>query len=112
MTTALLHIWERVCAMGAAHGVNPALFAALYLTHHPLFWGTMAWLTARVRRRQPVGGVAALGAFFWLMPYLYVLGWGRSLPLWLYGCVALALIVGGGHALREARRRMASRNSG
>ncbi|MBV9850054.1 MAG: hypothetical protein JO250_10315, partial [Armatimonadetes bacterium] len=73
MTYFLLQRWQDVLHYGNAHGVNPWVFSALYLAHHPLFWGTMAWLVARARRKRPMAGVVALAVFFWLMPYAYIL---------------------------------------
>ena len=106
MIDALTHLWTHVLRLGDHYGVDAALFAALYLAHHPLFWGTMAWLAARVRRKQPTQGVVALGAFFWVMPYLYVLVFGHGLPWWAYAVAGVVLVVGGAHAVREVRRRL------
>ena len=92
----LLRHWHALLLLGTAHGVNPVLFGALYLAHHPLFWGTMAWLAARVRRQAPGRpAVAALGVFFWMMPYAYVFLFGRGLPWWAYGLALFFLAVGG-----------------
>lgn len=106
MTEALSHLWAHVLTLGSRYGVNAALFGVLYLAHHPLFWGTMAWLAARVRRQQATGGVIALGVFFWVMPYAYVLGFGHGLPWWAYGAAGVVLLVGGAHVVREVRRRL------
>ena len=111
MTETILHWWAYVLRLGHEYGVNATLFAVLYLAHHPLFWGTMAWLAARVRRRQSVRGVVALGVFFWLMPYAYVFVFGHGLPWWAYGVGILVLAVGGTHMVREVRRRLRSRDT-
>ena len=100
-------LWRHITDIGGHYGVNPALFAVLYLAHHPLFWGTMAWLAARVRRKRPVAAVVALGVFFWFLPYSYVFVFGRGLPWWIYALAAVAVAVGGTHAFREIRRRLA-----
>ncbi len=102
----LLLLWRHVTALGTHYQVNPLLFAVLYLAHHPLFWGTMAWLAARVRARRPVRAVIALSVFFWLLPYLYVFAFGRGLPWWVYVVATLVLAVGGAHAVSEIRRRL------
>jgi len=106
LSSLLLTLWRHVAATGARYGVDPWLFAALYLAHHPLFWGTMAWLAARVRAGKPVRAVAALGVFFWFLPYTYVFVFGRGLPVWVYALAGAAILIGGGHALRELRRRL------
>lgn len=111
MSSLLLTLWRHVADVGARYGVDPWLFAALYLAHHPLFWGTMAWLAARVRARKPVRAVAALGVFFWFLPYTYVFVFGRGLPAWVYALAGAAVLAGGGHALRELRRRLKSPSS-
>ena len=102
MHAAWQHLWD----YSIRHGVNPVVFAVLYLAHHPLFWGTMAWLAARARAKRPVAGLALLGAFFWVMPYAYVLAFGRGLPRWACGAALLLLAAGGAQAFRAARNRL------
>lgn len=99
-------LWRHITELGGHYGVDPIWFAVLYLAHHPLFWGTMAWLTARVRRKKPTGAVITLGVFFWFLPYTYVFVFGRGLPVWVYALAGAAILIGGGHALRELRRRL------
>jgi len=103
---AIAPVWAHVLRLGNSYGVNAVLFACLYLAHHPLFWGTMAWLAARVRRRQSTRGVVALGVFFWVMPYAYVLAFGHGLPAWAYAVAGVVLLIGGAHMVREVRRRL------
>ncbi len=102
----MTQLWHHLLQLGRDHGVNPWLFGALYLSHHPLFWGTMAWLAVRVRRKRPVAGVVALGVFFWTMPYAYVLLFGRGLPWWAYGVALVFLAIGGTHLVQDIRRRL------
>lgn len=103
----MIHLWQHVLALGEPYGVDPVLFAVLYLAHHPLFWGTMAWLAVCVRRKRPVAVPIALGVFFWLMPYGYVFLFGRHLPWWAYVVAAVVLAVGGTHVVKEIRRKLA-----
>ena len=102
----LISLWRHITQIGAEYGVNPLLFAMLYFAHHPLFWGTMAWLAARVRQKKPSAGVIALGVFFWFLPYTYVFVFGRGLPWWIYALAAAALVFGGTQAVREVRKRL------
>lgn len=98
--------WAHVLLLGAHYGVDATLFAALYVAHHPLFWGTMAWLAARARRGQSVKALVALGVFFWTMPYAYVLLFGRGLPIWAYAVAVALLAIGGIHLVQDVRRRL------
>jgi hypothetical protein len=102
----ILALWNHILALGREHGVNPWVFGVLYLLHHPLFWGTIAWLAARVRQRRRVGGVIVLAVFFWFMPYLYIFFFGRALPWWVYALVLLLIALGAPHVLKEIRRRL------
>jgi len=99
------HFWHHLMVLGAQYGVNPLIFAALYLAHHPLFWGTMAWLAARLKAKKPVAAVITLGVFFWLLPYSYVFVFGRGLPWWAYALAAVCLGVSGWHVNKEIQRR-------
>jgi hypothetical protein len=100
------HLWDHVHQVGAHYGVNPLVFAVLYLAHHPLFWGTMAWLTVCVRRKQSVAVPITLGVFFWFLPYAYVFLFGRGLPWWAWVIACVVVGVGGTHMVREIRRRL------
>ena len=102
----ILPLWQHIQELGAHYGVNPVVFALLYFAHHPLFWGTMAWLTARVRAKKPVVGVILLGIFFWFMPYTYVFVFGRGLPQWIYIVAIILASIGSLHAIREVKRRL------
>lgn len=102
----LHHLWTHGFALCEQYGVDPLVFAVLYVAHHPLFWGTMAWLAVRVKRRQSTEGVIILAVLWWLLPYGYVFLWGRGLPAWTYAAAALVLCIGGAHAVKEVRRRL------
>lgn len=106
MTETVLHLWDHVQQIGERYGVSPTLFAVLYLAHHPLFWGTMAWLAACVRRKRSVALPVVLGVIFWFLPYAYVFLFGHGLPWWAWGIALLFVGVGGTHAVREIRRRL------
>ncbi len=102
----LLTLWNHILALGRQHGVNPWVFGVLYLIHHPLFWGTVAWLAARVRRHRPIGALIPLAVFFWFLPYLYVFLFGHALPWWAYALALLLVSLGAPHAVKEVRRRL------
>ncbi len=102
-------LWLHILTLGDQYGVNPFVFGVLYLVHHPLFWGTMACLAARVRQKRPVTGVVALGVFFWLLPYGYVFLFGHGLPWWAYAVAVVFVAVGGTQMAREIRRPLVAK---
>jgi hypothetical protein len=100
------HLWNHVLLIGRTHHVNPYIFGTLYLAHHPLFWGTFALVLNRVRLHRPYKALATLDVFFWFMPYLYVVVFGRGLPWWVYVLVGLAAMFGAFHGVQEIRKRL------
>ena len=99
-------LWRHVLELGTHYHVDPLIFACLYVAHHPLFWGTMAWMVARVRARLPIGFQIGCAVFFWTMPYAYVLLFGRGLPVWTYLLASVLLLIGGVHAIREVKAKL------
>jgi hypothetical protein len=102
----MVTLWHNMLHYGRAHGVEPVIFALLYLAHHPLFWGTVAWIVARVRRKRPVAVLVVMAVFFWVMPYAYILVFGHGLPGWAYAAAVGFLVMGGLHAGRQIYRRI------
>lgn len=86
-----MRAWVELQAYGSRHGVDPLLFAGLYVARMPVMFGTFGWLAARIRRHQPLIGVIVLAATLWIVPYAYILAFGHDLPWWFY--VLLAVIV-------------------
>jgi hypothetical protein len=95
-----------LAGLGAHYGVNPFLFAAIYVGAVPLFSLSLAWLARSVRRgKSPV--IPALSASFWFVSaYLYLLAAGRNIPAWVYFFIAAMVIVGGYSAVRKMAARL------
>ena len=85
------------------YGVNPAVFLALFLGSGPVFYYSLFRLLRAVARRA--GGEAGFwGAVFLAAtaaPYLYVLVFGRNLPVWVYIVVALLAAQGAATLVRK-----------
>jgi uncharacterized membrane protein len=107
LTKLMIHFWLYTEKLGRDYHVDPLVFAVLYLAHHPLFWGTIIWIIARLRLKQPVVPHSIIAAFFYTMPYAYVLIFGRGLPWWVYVIVGSVIIIGGRHAYRHAKSKIA-----
>jgi hypothetical protein len=91
------------------YGVNPAVFLILIVACSPFFYFSIYRLARSVIRKSPQG--TGLWAAVFLVststPYLYVMIFGRNLPLWVYGVLAL-LIAQGVCSLVKRIRRSAS----
>ena len=105
-------MWEDLVAwlgsLGEEYGVDPLVYAILYVGAAPFFFGSLAWLIRSIRRRDALVIPALSAAFFFSLPTLYVFVAGRDLPAWIYAVlIGLAVIglVGVARRVREALRR-------
>jgi hypothetical protein len=91
-------VWEDLLAwlgsLGEEYGVDPLIYAILYVGAAPFFFGSLAWLIRRIRRRGSLLLPAIATAFFFSLPTLYVFVAGRNLPAWVYALLIVLAIVG------------------
>jgi len=103
-------MWDDLLAwlgrLGEDHGVDPLIYAILYVGCAPLFFGSLAWLVRSIRRREAVVGPAISAAFFFSLPTLYVFVAGRNLPAWVYALLVAAAAVGAAVVLRRVRQAL------
>ncbi len=81
-------------SLGPQYGINPVVFATLYLGSIPFFFAALAWTVRRVRSRRPAMVPGLITGLLFLSAYLDVLMFGHGLPGWVYA-VMLALIGSG-----------------
>lgn len=102
-------MWESLTSwlQGVAeeYGVDPVVYAVIYVGAAPLFFGSVAWLVRNLRRHKPIAVPLVATAIFFSAPTLYVFAAGRNLPAWVY-VVLLALgIIGAVLTARRIRDR-------
>ena len=94
-------MWDDLVAwlgsLGESYGVDPLVYAILYVGSAPFFFGSMAWLLRSIRRRDSLMAPAFSTAFFVSLPALYVVVAGRDLPPWVY-----AVLIGLASSARSA----------
>jgi hypothetical protein len=94
-------IWKQAVDQ---YGVNPAIFLIIYLASVPFFY------YALVRMLQALAGKRGKGVLLWstvflsatVAPFIYVLFFGRNLPWWVYGIIALLI----GHGIFSLIRKL------
>lgn len=95
-------------SLGAAYGVDPLVFGAIYVGAIPFFTLSVAWLVRNARAGRPVAVPALAAGFFFVSAYLYLIAVGRNVPGWVYGAVALLVAGGAWSTVRSVRRRIAA----
>ena len=81
-------------SLGEKYNVNPLVFGGIYIGAMPFFTASAAWIVRNYRIGKSVVVPVLFAGFFFVSAYLYLILFGRNVPLWVYGFV-LALIVFG-----------------
>jgi hypothetical protein len=92
-----------LASLGEAYGVDPLIYAILYVGAAPFFFGSLAWLIRSIRRRDALMLPAASTAFFFSLPTLYVFAAGRNLPPWIYAILIGLAVIGALDVMRRLR---------
>lgn len=97
---------EWVLALGARYGVDPVVFAAIYIGAIPFFLLFSGLGVRRLRAgRSAAPWIVAAGLCF-VSAYLYLAVVGHGIPVWVWALLAVLVAYGGWSAVRSARRKL------
>jgi hypothetical protein len=106
----MVPMWEDLLAwlfsLGEEYGVDPVVYAAIYLGSAPLFFASLVWLVRTLRRHGPIGLPLLLTAFFFSLPTLYIFVAGRNLPPWVYAVLVGLAVLGVLLTVRRIREQL------
>jgi ABC-type Co2+ transport system permease subunit len=89
------------------YGVDPVVFIAIYLVSVPIFYYSLFRLVRALAKR--LDREIMLWSMIFLCtvvaPFVYVLFFGRNLPWWVYGLIALIVGQGVYSLIRTLRRK-------
>jgi ABC-type Co2+ transport system permease subunit len=87
------------------YGVNPAIFLAIYLISVPFFYYSLVRMMRALAKKR--GNEVLVWSTVFLCataaPFIYVLFFGRNLPWWVYGIIALLIGQGIFSLIRKLR---------
>lgn len=104
----LEQFYAQALALGREYGVDPRVFAAIYVGAIPFFLAFSAWLVKNWRAGRSIVLPAALTALSFVASYLYVAIAGRNIPWWIWAVLAVVVLGGGWSAVRGLRRKVES----
>ena len=91
-------VWKDFVAwllsLGDEYGVDPMVYAIIYVGAAPFFFASTAWLVRTLHRREPIGLPLLSTALFFSAPTLYVFVAGRNLPPWVYAILIGLAVLG------------------
>jgi 4-hydroxybenzoate polyprenyltransferase len=99
------HEW--VLSLGAGYGVNPYVFASIYVGAIPFFFLSIGWLVRRARASRSTVVPTLCAGFCFISAYLYLAIAGRDIPLWVWIMLAALVIYGAWSSIRDTRRKIA-----
>jgi len=89
------------------YGVDPVVFLIISTVNAPFFyyaaWRLVKAAAKRDTRRLPLWATLFLAAV--VVPYVYVLFWGRNLPWYVYAAMGLLVAQGVWTLVKRLRRR-------
>jgi len=87
------------------YGVNPAIFLVIYLISVPFFYYSLFRVVRALAKKRGKEALAWGTVFLCatLAPFMYVLFFGRNLPWWVYGIIALLIGYGIFSLIRKLR---------
>ena len=92
--------------LGDEYGVDPVIYAVIWVGALPPFLVSSGWLVRRLRRRESLVVPLVATAFFFFAPTLYVFAAGRNLPVWVYLVIGGLTLFGAVRTVRSIRRRL------
>lgn len=97
---------DQVLALGARYGVDPLVFAAIYIGAIPFFLLFSGLAIRRLRAGRPaVVWIVAAGLSF-VSAYIYLAVAGHDIPAWVWALLAVLIGYGAWSAVRSGRRKL------
>lgn len=97
--------FDGVLAIGRDYGVNPFIFAAIYVGAIPFFFLSIGWLVKRRRAGRSITVPLLSAGLCFCSAYLYLAIVGRNIPLWVWAFLAVLIVYGIWSTVRDVRRR-------
>lgn len=104
----LTEYFQQAMEIGARHGVNPLIFAGIYVGAIPFFFGSVYWIVRSYRRKKPIALPASFAGLFFCSAYLYLVLFGRELPGYVYAIVIGFIVVSATRAYRQIRSKLSA----
>ncbi len=109
MIETLISWRDGVMALGAQYGVNPGVFAAIYIGAIPFFLISTGIALKRIRDRRSAVLPIIVAGFCFISAYLYLAIVGHDLPVWVWIMLGTLLLYGAWSAVRRFRAKLGDR---
>ncbi len=97
-----------ILGLGADYGVNPYIFAAIYVGAIPFFLASITWLVKRARAHRSTVVPTLCAGFCFVSAYIYLAIAGENIPLWVWIFLGVLVVYGAWSTIRDTRRKIAA----
>ncbi len=105
-------IKDWLLSLGENYGVNPIIFAVIYVGAIPFFYLSIAWLIRNIRKKKSIALPAISSGFFFISAYLYLIISGHNVPWWVYVFVVALIAFGIFSTLKKIREKTREASNG
>ncbi len=106
MIETLLSWRDSIMALGAQYGVNPVIFAAIYIGAIPFFILSTGIAVKRIRARQSAVLPIMVAGLCFISAYLYLAIVGHGIPVWVWIMLGAIIAYGAWSAVRSFRAKV------
>ena len=100
---------DRVLTLGARYGVDPFVFAAIYIGAIPFFLLFSGLAVRRLRGGRPAAAWIVAAGLCFVSAYLYLAYAGHDIPVWVWAVLAVLIGYGAWSVVRAGRRKLDTR---
>lgn len=106
MIETLLSWRDSIMGLGAQYGVNPVIFAAIYIGAIPFFILSTGIAVKRIRARQSAVLPIMVAGLCFISAYLYLAIVGHGIPVWVWIMLGAIIAYGAWSAVRSFRAKV------
>lgn len=110
LAVAWLRNW--LLSLGPQYGVNPIIFAIIYVGAIPFFTASVAWIIRNLRRSKSIVLPVFCASLCFVSAYLYLIIAGKHIPVWVYIFIAAMVAFGIFSTLNKIRRKTGTAHNG
>lgn len=95
--------------LGAQYGVNPLIFAVIYVGAIPFFLFFTGLSVKRLRSREGAVMPIIAAALFFVSAYIYLAIVGHGIPVWVWAFLGLIIVYGAWNAVKGFRAKVSAK---
>ncbi|MCW3108277.1 MAG: hypothetical protein JWQ09_2783 [Segetibacter sp.] len=102
------NIVEYYATIGERYNVDPIIFVGIHIVATPVFAAVIGWMIYNKKNRKSILIPALVAVFVFNAASIYLIIFGRDIPLYIYLIVILSAVVGGFFTYRKVKKRIVS----